>query len=263
MHATVNGIGLDFVDMGRGLPLVFVHGFPLGRGAWQQQLDALRSSHRVIAPDLRGFGDSDTVPGPTTMGQYAADVHALLQHCGTGPVVLVGHSMGGYVALAFAREFPEMLRGLVLVGTKAGPDTAEVAAGRRATAEKVASQGVQELIDTMAPRMLAACNRDADRVGQVRGLMASSSTAGVVGALLGMAERPDSTALLATIVVPTLVVTGAEDALIPPTESTALARAIPGAHLSVVPDAGHLVAFEQPEAFHRALTDWLTRISPA
>ena len=263
MHTTVNGITLSFVDVGQGLPLVFVHGFPLSRGTWQSQVDALRSSNRVIAPDLRGFGESDSGSGPIAMTQYAADVHALLQHCGTGPVVLIGHSMGGYVALAFARQFPGMLQGLVLVGTKAGPDTAEVAAGRRATAEKVESEGVQEVIDMMTPRMLAAVNRDADRLRQVRGFMASSKPAGVIGALLGMAARPDSTAPLARIVVPTLVVTGAEDALIPPTESEKLARAIPGAQLCVIPDAGHLVAFEQPDAFNHALADWLTRIGPA
>src|SRR3990170_4190445 len=157
-----NDIHLSAADTGMGLPLVFLHGFPLSRGVWQKQIDAFRSTYRVIAPDLRGFGNSETQPGPTTMAQYAEDVHALLLHqLTTGPVVLIGHSMGGYVALAFARQFPEMLRGLVLVSTKAGNDTAEAAAGRRAMAEKVKAEGVQVVIDAMAPKMLAASNRDA------------------------------------------------------------------------------------------------------
>ena len=259
MHATMNSIALSTAEAGQGLALVFLHGFPLSRGAWQKQVDAFASSHRVIVPDLRGFGDSETEPGPTTMSQYAADVHALLRRLSTGPAVLAGHSMGGYVALAFARQFPEMLCGLVLVGTKAGPDTAEAAAGRRETAEKVRAGGVQAVIDAMAPKMLAAGNQDPRLIEQVRGFMAPAKPAGVIGALLGMAERPDSTALLAQVTVPTLVVTGADDVLIPPSDSETLARAIRGAQVAVIPRAGHLVAFEQPELFNQALREWLNR----
>lgn len=195
------------------------------------------------------------------MAAYAADVRALLEHLATGPVVLVGHSMGGYVALAFARQYPEMLRGLVLVGTKAGPDGPDAAAGRRATAEKVKADGVQVVIEAVAPKMLAAGNHDARMMEQVRAFMASSTPAGVVGALLGMAERPDATALLKQIVVPTLVITGANDILVPPAESTTLAEAIKGARLDVIADAGHLVAFEQPNPFNRALEAWLDRLA--
>ena len=181
------------------MPLVFLHGFPFSRGVWQKQIEALRSSHRVIAPDLRGFGESEAQPGPTTMEQCAADLHGLLQQLTTGPVVLIGHSMGGYVALAFARQFPEMLCGLVLVSTKAGQDTAEAAAGRRAMAEKVKAGGVRVVVEAMAPKMLAASNQDAEMAAQVLGFMAPSRPAGVIGALLGMAERPDATAMLAKI----------------------------------------------------------------
>ena len=254
---TTSIVNLQTVDEGRGVPLVFVHGFPLSRGVWHKQIDAFRSSHRVIAPDLPGFGESDARPGPTTMTAYAADVRALLQHLATGPVVLVGHSMGGYVALAFARQFPELLRGLVLVSTKAGPDTAEAAAGRRAMAEKVQAKGVQVALDAMASKMLAAGKQDSSMVAQVLGFMAPSRPPGVIGALLGMAERPDATASLAQIAVPTLVITGADDTLIPPEESEKLAGVIRGAQLNLIPHAGHLVAVEQPEEFNHVLQGWL------
>jgi 3-oxoadipate enol-lactonase len=256
---TLNSIDLRYTDAGQGLPLVFLHGFPLSRGVWQKQIEGLRWSYRVIAPDLRGLGDSETQPGPTTMAQCARDLRALLQQLTTGPVVLIGHSMGGYVALAFARQFPELLRGLVLVSTKAGQDTAEAAAGRRVMAEKVKVKGVQVVVEAMAPKMLAAGNQDAQMVAQVLGFMAPSRPAGVIGALLGMAERPDATALLAQIAVPTLVITGADDTLIPPAESETLAQAIRGAQLKVIPHAGHLVAFEQPDEFNHVLKDWLNR----
>lgn len=257
MQATIDDLRIRYTDEGSGLALLFVHGFPLSRGAWQKQLDALRAPYRVIAPDLRGFGESEARPGTAAMADFAADLHSLLQQLRTGPVVMVGHSMGGYVALAFARQFPALLRGLVLVATKAGADTLEAAAGRRATAEKVRTEGVQVVVDAMAANMLAAGRRDTAMAEQVRSLMASSSRDGVIAALLGMAERPDSTATLAGISVPTLIVAGADDGVIPPAESEKLAQAIPGAQLSVIPQAGHLVAFEQPEAFNRVLQEWL------
>jgi pimeloyl-ACP methyl ester carboxylesterase len=193
------------------------------------------------------------------MAQYADDLHVLLPQLKTGPVVLIGHSMGGYVSFAFLRQYPEMVRGLILVSTKAGKDTPEAAAGRRATAEKVQAMGVPVVIETMAPKMLAADNHDRAMAEEVRGFMAPSKPAGVIGALLGMAERPDATAELARISVPTLVITGADDTLISPTESEKLAQAIPGSQLNIIPQAGHLVAFEQPDKFNHVLEGWLDR----
>ncbi len=222
--------------------------------------DALHSSYLVLAPDLRGVGASEGAPRTTSMADCAADLHGLLQQLQTGPLVSIGHSMGGYLALECARRLPQMLRGLVLVATKAGPDTPEVAARRRATAEKVRAEGVKAIVEAMAPKMYAAGTHDATMKEHVRALMASASAEGVIAALLGMAERPDSTPMLGTIGVPTLVVTGAEDTLIPPAESEKLARAIPGARLNVIPRAGHFVACEQPEAFNRALREWLDRL---
>ena len=259
MQMTVNGITLSYTDEGRGPALVFVHGFPLSRDTWRHQVEAFRASHRVIAPDLRGLGQSEAQPGTNTMERFADDVHTLLEKLETGPVVLAGHSMGGYVALAFARRFPAMLRGLVLVGTKAGADTPEAAAGRRATAEKVKLEGIVGVVNAMAPKMLAANNQDAAMAAQVRDFMEPSKPEGVIAALLGMAERPDSTPSLGQIRVPTLVVTGGADTIIPPSESEALAKSIPGAELRVIPDAGHLVAFEKPAEFNAALEEWLQR----
>jgi pimeloyl-ACP methyl ester carboxylesterase len=258
MFATTNGVQCAFTDAGEGLPLVFIHGFPLSRGAWSRQVAAFQPTYRVIAPDLRGFGESGASSGPVFMSRYAEDIHALLLHLGTGPVILAGHSMGGYVALAFAKAFPDLVRGLVLVGTKAGGDAPEVAAARRATAEKVRTEGIADLVDSMAAKMLATDNKDAGMAQSVRDLMLPASPEGVIGALLGMAERPDAGAWIGRIRVPTLVVAGADDILILPSESQSLAEAIPDAHLTLIPRAGHLVAFEQPAAFNEALSAWLT-----
>lgn len=257
MHATINDIKMVYTDEGRGATLLLVHGFPLSRGTWSKQVEAFRASHRVLAPDLRGLGKSEATGGVITMSRFAEDLYALLQRLDTGPVFLAGHSMGGYVALAFAKAYPQALRGLVLVGTKAGPDTPEAAAARRALAERVRVEGPAVVVDAMAPKMLAPGNRDATMAASVRSFMTPSQPEGVMGALLGMAERPDATGGLSSIAVPTLVIAGAEDALVPPSEAEALAKAIPGASLKLIPRAGHLVAFEQADAFNEALRDWL------
>jgi 3-oxoadipate enol-lactonase len=257
MKALVNGISIAYTDEGQGLPLVFVHGFPLSRGCWRPQIDSLSRVCRAIAPDLRGFGESGATSGTTTMDQFADDIAALLADLGATPAVVVGHSMGGYVALAMARRHTELLRGLVLVGTRAGQDSPDAAAGRRATAEKVRADGPGGVIDAMAPKMLSPGTESADMEAAVLGFMTPSSRDGVIGALLGMAEREDSVPLLGQIEMPTLVVTGADDVIIDPAESHAMAQAITGSQLEVIPDAGHLVAYEQAEAFNAALRDWL------
>lgn len=257
MEVKINGIQVDFTDEGQGDPLLFVHGFPLNRGTWSKQVEAFKTSHRVIAPDLRGLGGSEATEGPITMMQFAEDLHALRQHLGLGPVTLIGHSMGGYVALAFAKVFPQALRNLVLVGTRAGADTPEGAAGRRAMAEKVRAEGSSVVVEAMAPKMLAASNTDATMAESVRGFMATAKPEGVISALLGMAGRPDARTWLGSIRVPTLVIAGSDDTIIPPSESEALAKAISDAQLKLIPDAGHLVAFERADAFNEALRAWL------
>lgn len=257
MLANVNGIQIAYTDERAGLPLLFIHGFPFSRGVWSHQVEAFKSRHRVIAPDLRGFGESPPCAGPMAMSQFAEDIAALIHHLGVGPVILAGHSMGGYIALAFAKHHPGLLRGLVLVGTKAGGDSAEVAKGRRAMAEAVRLKGISVVVEAMAPKMLSASNRDVSLAAAVRGFMTSASPQGVMGALHGMADRPDVSGWLGEIRVPTLVITGADDTVIPPSESEALAKAIPEARLSLIPQAGHLVAWEQPEAFNEAMRDWL------
>jgi len=259
MQTTVNGFTLAYTDQGHGVPLLFVHGFPLSRGTWRHQAEAFQATHRIIAPDLRGLGESDGAGAVSTMDQFADDLAALHKHLNAGPAVIAGHSMGGYITLAFARKFPGLVRGLVLVGTKSGPDSPEAAAGRRATAEKVRAQGVGVVIDAMAPKMIAATSTDPAMAADVRAFMTPSRPEGVIAALLGMAERPDATPMLSGIRVPTLVITGADDVLIPSSESEKMAAAIPGATLAIIPGAGHLVAFEQPEAFNRTLALWLSK----
>jgi pimeloyl-ACP methyl ester carboxylesterase len=237
-----------------------------------------------VAPDLPGFGGSDV---PADRSAYSIDgyadlVAALAAGLGLGRVVLVGLSMGGYIALAFARRHPEALAGLVLADTRADPDTAE---GRQARSDQQATvesrRDVSPLVDGLLTRVLAdpgdggcppdegggsrqaASARHDEVAARVGDMMRSTAPDGWIGALEAMKQRSDQTDLLPSISVPVLVVVGESDALVPLDVAEAMAKAIPGARLEVVPAAGHVSNLENPEVFNRALADFLSVLPAA
>lgn len=238
------------------VPLLLVHGFPHGRTAWSRQRTSLADVAEVTAPSLRGFDEGpDAVVPKLTLDGYASELARGL----TGPTVVCGLSMGGYVALALAARFPQHLRGLVLCNTRAGADSEEARKGRYVTAERVAREGMGFLADAMLPKMLSPgfVARSPAVAAEVRAMMARQPVGAVMAALHAMASRPDRTAMLGSIRVPTLVITGSADTLIPASESEALAAAIPGARLVVLPGAAHLSNVEAPEAFDQAIREFL------
>ncbi|HET9551503.1 MAG TPA: alpha/beta fold hydrolase [Anaeromyxobacteraceae bacterium] len=250
---SVNGTDLHYLDAGSGPSAVLLlHAFPLHAGMWSRQVDALSKRHRVVAPDYRGLGRSGTAPAASTMDLLADDVRALLAHLRIERAAVAGLSMGGYLALELWRRAPGLFRGLALCDTKAGADTPEGAAGREAFARSALEHGLHWVADQMTPKLLKP-QPDPVAVKEVRQLIAAGTPAGVAAAQRGMAKRPDSTATLATVTVPALVVVGEEDGLTPPAEAEKLAAGIRGAALVRIPGAGHLPCIEQPAAFTAAL----------
>jgi 3-oxoadipate enol-lactonase len=260
MYALVNDVRMAYGDRGRGqaMALLLVHGFPLDRRLWAAQVGAFANLTRVITPDLRGHGKSQVVPGPYTMEQHADDLAALLDHLGIRQTVVAGLSMGGYVAFAFWRRYPEQIRGLVLADTRAEPDTEVARAGRDAAIVKVQQMGAAAYADEMLPRLLAPDSlADVKIAGAARKMMAEQPVEGIVGAIGGLRDRADSRASLPTITVPTLVIAGDADVITPPADAQAMAAAIPGARLTVIPRAGHLSPLENPRAFNSAVRTFL------
>ena len=243
--------------------LLLIHGFPLSSQMWEPQLDDLAEFVRVIAPDLRGHGQSDSVPGPYTIAQLADDCADLLGHLNVAtPFVVCGLSMGGYIALEFYRRYPEHVAGLILAATRAGADSPEGKAGRDKAAELAKNEGATAVSAGMLPKMLASSTYEDDEelVEYVEDVMSSASLNGVVGALAAMRDRVDSTPTLGDIAVPVLILHGADDQLIPVAEAEAMFKAIPNAELVVIPDAGHLPNLEQPDIFNDAVIDFLEEI---
>lgn len=256
METTINGIKIRYDDVGSGPALLLIHAFPLAGAMWRPQVEALQAAYRLIVPDLRGFGGSDAPPGPYTVEQQADDLAALLDRLGVQRAVICGLSMGGYIALAFMRRHAARARALVLADTRAGADSAEGKDGREENARLAERDGADAIADKMIPGLVAPAAGQELR-DTLRGLITANRPQGIAGALRGMAQRPDSTAGLRDIAVPTLVIVGEQDGLTPPAEAGQMVSAIAGSTIVVIPGVGHLSSLEAPEVFTNALRSFL------
>lgn len=255
----INNINLAYTDTGSGRPIVLIHGYPFNRSLWDDQIPALSNNHRVIAPDLRGFGESDASQEPSTMNRLAADVAALMDHLEIPRATIGGLSMGGYVALAFYKQFASRVRALVLADTRAQADTEEAKQTRAQHAEKALSEGMAGIADLMLPKLLTpeTVSKHPEIVKRVRDMMLKTKPEGAAAALRGMAERDDQMELLPKITVPTLILVGAEDAITPVADSEKMHHAIQGSSLVVLDHAGHVSNLERTQQFNDALLHFL------
>ena len=260
MKTTLNGVEFAWDEAGSGPALVLLHGLPFQRGMWAPQLSALSKRFRVIAPDLRGFGESGMPSGEPSVDTYADDIASLMAHWKTGTAILAGHSMGGYIGLAFARRHPELLRGLVFVASRSTADDADAAANRRSVAARLRTESPQFVAEAMLPRMPASGNNDPNLLRAIRALMEPLRADGIAFAQLALASRPDSTPLLAKVACPALVVAGEKDAIIPLEESGIFAAGLRDGRLEVVEGAGHMLSWEKPAEFHAAFAKWADKI---
>ncbi|MDQ3570372.1 MAG: alpha/beta hydrolase [Actinomycetota bacterium] len=259
----VEGTTMHYVDTGAavdGPAVVFLHAFPLHSGMWRPQIDALTPRFRVIAPDLKGFGSSDAPEEPSSysVAGWADDVAGMLAALGLGRVVVVGLSMGGYVAFSLLKRHRRLVSALVLADTRADADSEQVLQRRTDQQQRVRREGTVGVIDTLLETLLSEHSREhrPEVVVEARRLM-DNPPAGFLGALEAMKSRPDSTAQLEAIDVPTLVLVGAHDQTSPPEVAQAVHERISSSRLEVLPNAGHLSNLEVPDAFNQALVGFL------
>ncbi|MBX3349226.1 MAG: alpha/beta fold hydrolase [Nitrospira sp.] len=255
MLAQVNNISLAFNDLGTGLPLVFLHAFPLNRTMWAEQEKGLSAQFRVITIDLRGHGESDAPLWHYSLDQAADDVRSLLDHLSIRQAVFIGLSMGGYIALAFYRKYAERVKGLVLADTRAQADTEDGKRARFEMAQLAYRQGAGAIAEIMIPKLLspATIQTRPELVQRVRTMIEGTQMSGIAGDLMAMAERPDSQPLLTQILCPVQIIVGELDLPTPPADARLMAERIPDARLAVIPGVGHLSNLEQPELFNEAI----------
>lgn len=255
---------LAFEAVGTGPPLVLLHAFPYDRAMWRPQCEALSGGHRILAFDLPGLGETPLPAGGWTVDEAADAVVETLDGLGLAePVTLGGLSMGGYVALAFARRHPQRLRGLILADTRAEPDSPEAKAGRAKTIELVKAEGAAAVFEDAMPKQLSEHTRSQrpDVVAEARRIAGRQSVEGITAALAALRDRPDARPGLAAIGVPTLVLVGADDVVTPPAAAQVLADGIRGATLVTLPTAGHLSNLETPDVFTAAVREFLTGVT--
>jgi pimeloyl-ACP methyl ester carboxylesterase len=268
-----DGARLNFRDSGAGLPVVFLHPTPLDGEYWRPMIEEL-GGVRAIVPDLRGHGRSelgDALPvggfarvpdAPVlTMAQLASDVLALLDHLRVPTALFAGCSIGGYVLLELWRRRPERMSGLVFVCSKPQPDAEINLAKRAASIAQVRAEGAGAFFDGMAQTLIGATagQRRPEIVAELRARMTlTPQTAVAVQA--GLATRPDSVPTVATIAVPVLAIAGGEDAGVTPADMRAFRSAPGGCEFHLLPDAGHLAAYEQPGKVAALLAEWLRQL---
>jgi len=245
----VNDIELAYVRRGAGKPLMLLHGYPLDHHIWDLVIQLLEDKFDLIIPDLRGFGESSTVDTAYTMDDFASDLAGLLDQLGVSKVAVAGHSMGGYVALAFANNYPDRVIGLGMVSSQVLADPPDRKEGRYKTARDIVENGIQNVVETMTPKFTP--NEEVREVA--RQVIARQPPAGLIGALKAMAERKDSSALFSAFKIPVVIIHGDADELIPIERAKEMKAALPSAHFIELEAVGHLPMLEASQETAKAL----------
>ncbi|RYG66832.1 alpha/beta fold hydrolase [bacterium] len=253
-----------YEEAGEGIPLVFLHAFPLTNAMWKAQVEEFSSNFHVLAPNARGIGQSSSFRCQPSLQTLASDLAEWLEEMGIyDAVILCGLSMGGYTALEFARTYPEKLRGLILADTRADADSAD---GRKARNEMIAFAAEntgKAVAQKMLPKLLGATSQKSSPrlAGKVTDIALPNSGKNLSQLVAAMRDRRDSTESLSGIVCPTLVVGGSEDVVSPPQVMADMANRIPNARHTIIEGVGHLANLENPEAFNRALREFLNHVT--
>lgn len=247
----VDGAELDVATDGDGDAIVLLHGFPLTREIWNAQASQLAKTHRVICPDLRGMGRSSTPDGPYLMETLAGDLAAILDAMAIDRATIAGHSLGGFVALAFARMYTERVARLALICSRLGADSPEIAGFRNDLADRLERENkIEPAVENYIPKLFSdeSLAKNSEAVERAREIARTNSPRGTAAMLRGMAQRTESYDIAADLAMPVLIVAGAGDKVVPQTEAEQMCDAFPAAQLAVMKKSGHLPMLEEPEA---------------
>ncbi|MDZ4710668.1 MAG: alpha/beta fold hydrolase [Saprospiraceae bacterium] len=264
LYLTVNGTSLCYDDWGQGiLPVLFIHGFPFDKSCWHPQMKALKSDHRVIAYDIRGFGKSSINLDIPDMDRYADDLIRFMDQLGIQKALLCGLSMGGYILLNAVQRFPDRFVAIVLCDTQCMEDTAETKEKRNISIRQVMSGRLAEFADQFMSKLFdpETVTPTSELYSQVKQIILSTPSETITGALNALKNRREMCSSLQHIELPTLIICGEQDMLTPMEKSEALHQGIAGSEIYPIPNAGHLSNLEQPELFNRGLTKFVNKHS--
>lgn len=249
-------VKLYYQECGTGLPVIFLHGFLLDHTIWHPLIPYIEQHARLIMPDLRGHGRSPAIHGIYAMEEMAHDVINLMDDLQVEKAILAGHSMGGYISLAFAHAFPQRLAGIALIASHAAADTLERRHGRYQTANIVRKEGLLSLAKDMAAQLSSSPENQAQLFAKI----SQTARQGAIGSLIGMAERFEALPWLSEIIVPSLLVRGSVDELVPIERFQEILNILPHTHVVEIPGVGHMPMMEAPQPLAEALQDLIIRV---
>ncbi len=242
--------------------VMLLHAFPLSAEMWSLQLDALADNgYAALAPNAFGFDDSPQKQN-WTFNDYADALAELMQSLGISQATLVGISMGGYTAFAFWKKYPDKVKSLVLCATRADADSPEAKAARMEFIDALLKNGIEEAVKRMIPKLLSATSHRSrpELLKRVESIIRKQSPQAIEETLKALASRDDSVPLLASINVPTLVIGGAEDALMSEAVLKTIHSGISNSQMHIIQGAGHLPNLEEPDIFNFYLLERLRNL---
>ncbi|WP_152396721.1 alpha/beta fold hydrolase [Paenibacillus guangzhouensis] len=252
--------GLFYKVQGEGNPIVLLHGFCGSSDYWEAVIPLLAQDYQVITPDLRGHGQSAVIGASFGIEDMAQDIVALLDQRGIARAVLFGHSLGGYITLAFAEQHAARLQGFSLVHSTANPDAEQARENRLKAVKTIEEEGIQPFVDGLVPKLFAPAHvaSMAEQVEKAKQIGYGTAPAGATGASLAMRARPDRNHVLQETQHPVLIVAGEQDQIVPPDK----AFTVQGAHIeqAVIPAAGHMSMMETPDKLVPVLRSFLQRV---
>lgn len=248
-------------DRGSGPVVLMLHAFPFDSRMWDVQMAALSTSHRVVAPDMPGFGGSRAWTDQPSLDAWAPDLVVQLRSEGVGGAVVAGCSLGGYLAFAIQRAAPDFIRGLALFDSRAVADTPERRSARIADADHVIREGRAFFVDASRKDLSVELAAYPSALAAANSMLDDASGDGIVGALHAMADRPDARPQLKMFGVPVAVIRGSHDPIVGAVEARSVAAEIPGATFTEIEGAGHIPTFEKPEIVTEAIVALLARTS--
>jgi 3-oxoadipate enol-lactonase len=259
----VNNFSLSYDDVGEGsIPVIFLHGFPFDKTMWLGQLDYLKLSYRLIACDIRGFGESTDEKSALSIDLFGDDLIRFMDQLHIDKAVVCGLSMGGFIALNAHKRFPDRFEALALCDTQCIADTIEVKENRYVAIEKIKADGVVDFNEGFIKKVFHkdSITDKKELVDELRSVVFANSQHIIIEGLTALAERSETCSTLGDIKIPTLIICGREDEVTPLAESEFMNKQIKGSILQVIERAGHVSNLEQPDAFNRHLNDFLATL---
>jgi 3-oxoadipate enol-lactonase len=264
IQINANGITVSFDDFGKGqTPIIFIHGFPFDRTSWSPQMAFMRKTNRVIAYDIRGFGSTNLGTAKPSMRVYADDLVKFMDNMGIANAIVCGLSMGGYIVLNAVQRYPERFKALILCDTQAIADTDEAQKKRYQKIEQIKTDGLADFTEGTLKNVFCADSRvhRKDVIHDVKEVILLTHQDTIIAGLTALAERPDMTASLKDITIPTLIICGKEDSMTPPNQAEALHIAIKNSTLQIIENAGHLSNLEQSDVFNKHLAGFVATLT--